>query len=167
MAEDVMKEIIIREEGNERETTRFCDAGRAIIVENGRVLMSHERKPGNWTFPGGGREEGESLEECCIREAGEEAGKIVEIVKPFVCVKEYYGDTCYTSYFYICRIIGEGKHNPTPYEIEMDAHPEWIEISEVLPILEEKFKTKDPFWRMQYREYRVLTEYMKTTEENI
>ena len=41
MAEGSMKEIIIREEGNERETTRFCDAGRAIIVENGRVLTEY------------------------------------------------------------------------------------------------------------------------------
>ncbi len=161
MAEDEMKEIIIRGQNCEKEVKYFRDAGRGIIIEDGRVLMSHERKHDSWTFPGGGVDDGESYEECCIREVGEEAGKVVEIVRPFAAVKEYYRDACYTSYFYICRIIAEGKHNPTPYEIEVDAHPEWIEIETLIPILEEKIKNKEPNLGVHIREHRVLTEYLK------
>ncbi|MBR4881511.1 MAG: NUDIX domain-containing protein [Clostridia bacterium] len=156
-----MREIIIRGDDALDEVTCFHNAGRAVIIEKGRVLMSHERKNGNRSFPGGGVEDGESYEECCIREAGEEAGKVVEIVRPFLKVKEYYRDALYTSCFYICKIIGEGKHTPTPYEIEVDAHPEWIEIEKLLPILEERIKCKAPFWRVEVREHRVLTEYLK------
>lgn len=160
-----MKEIIIREPDNHREVKYTRDAGRGIIIEGDRVLMSHERKPDSWAFPGGGVEDGESFEECCVREVAEEIGKLVEIERPFAVVKEYYDEACCTSCFYVCRIVGECERKPTPGEIGVDAHPEWIRINELLPILEEKIDNKAPFWRVHVREHRVLTEYLNENDQ--
>lgn len=50
-----------------------------IIIDNGKVLIL-KRAPGNrsypekWNFPGGGVEDGETIEEAAVREVYEEAG---------------------------------------------------------------------------------------------
>ena len=43
-------------------------ASRGIIVDNGKVLLTYERNTDVYMSPGGGREEDETFEECCIRE---------------------------------------------------------------------------------------------------
>jgi len=50
-----------------------------VIDPQGRVLLLRRAKddtsrPGEWDFPGGGLEQGESLVETAVREAAEEAG---------------------------------------------------------------------------------------------
>lgn len=54
--------------------------GSALVVdENGAVLMQHRSDSGNWSFPGGTMEIGETLEQCVIRETKEETGLDIEI----------------------------------------------------------------------------------------
>jgi 8-oxo-dGTP pyrophosphatase MutT (NUDIX family) len=59
-------------------------AARVLLVdEQARVLLFHGRDPaddaaGSWWFtPGGGREEGESAQECAARELAEETGLVL------------------------------------------------------------------------------------------
>lgn len=55
----------------------------AIIIENGNVLLVH-RINGNreyWVLPGGAIEPGESPEQACCREAKEETGLDILIVR--------------------------------------------------------------------------------------
>ncbi len=57
-------------------------AADALVIEGGKVLlMKREFEPfrGKWAIPGGFLEEGESVEECCVREAKEETGLDVEV----------------------------------------------------------------------------------------
>ena len=57
---------------------RMVLGARAVLVEDGRVLLlRHTYTPG-WHFPGGGVEPGETAEEAARREAEEETGFRVE-----------------------------------------------------------------------------------------
>ena len=56
------------------EQVRVREACRGIVVRDRMVLLSYEGNTDQWFLPGGGLEEGESLEECCIRELAEETG---------------------------------------------------------------------------------------------
>lgn len=61
----------------------------AIIHRRGRLLLvrrAEEPAYGTWSFPGGGVEPGESLEETAIREVKEEVGLDIEIERVFEVV---------------------------------------------------------------------------------
>ena len=45
---------------------------RAAIMENGKLLLSHEGLGDYWMLPVGGMEDGETPEKCCIREVAED-----------------------------------------------------------------------------------------------
>lgn len=67
---------------------------KVALLHNGRLLMHlRDNTPGlfnanMWDFPGGGREGGESPEECAIREVEEEFG-ITLTPDSFIWKKEY------------------------------------------------------------------------------
>jgi 8-oxo-dGTP pyrophosphatase MutT (NUDIX family) len=53
--------------------------GRAIVQDHAQRILLHKRSDfGFWDLPGGGAEEGESAEQCVIREVHEETGLVVE-----------------------------------------------------------------------------------------
>lgn len=59
-------------------------AADAVIIRNSELLLvkrNTEPFKGMWALPGGRLGEDETVEECCIREAKEEAGVDVEILK--------------------------------------------------------------------------------------
>jgi 8-oxo-dGTP diphosphatase len=49
-------------------------AAGGIVIRDGRVLLVHRPKYGDWSFPKGKLEAGESWEEGAAREVSEEAG---------------------------------------------------------------------------------------------
>ena len=49
-------------------------AGGGIVVRDGRVLLVHRPKYDDWTFPKGKADDGESDEDCALREVWEETG---------------------------------------------------------------------------------------------
>lgn len=60
-----------------------------VIIEDGKVLLVQQRKEsakGLWSYPGGGVEDGETLEEAVVRGVIEELG--VELIDP-VPFKKY------------------------------------------------------------------------------
>jgi 8-oxo-dGTP diphosphatase len=68
-------------------------ATKAIIIEEGRILLNHYRK-GNkewYTLPGGGQDHNEDLKSNLQRECLEEMGASVE-VEDVVFVREYIAD---------------------------------------------------------------------------
>lgn len=60
-----------------REDIRFRASVYAIIIRDGKLLITEEC--GKWTFPGGGVEIGETLQNALHREAQEEIGATVSI----------------------------------------------------------------------------------------
>ncbi len=62
---------------------------RGIIQRNGKLAMIHSLKYDYYKFPGGGMEEGESLEDTLIREVREESGLNIlpHTIREFGCVR--------------------------------------------------------------------------------
>ena len=58
---------------------------RGIIIRDGKVAMVHSLKYDYYKFPGGGMEDGESLEESLLREVVEESG--LQVILP--SIREY------------------------------------------------------------------------------
>ena len=59
---------------------RLRHACRGIVIRDGKVLLSYEKKYDKYIIPGGGVEENESYQECCERELLEETGIKVKAV---------------------------------------------------------------------------------------
>lgn len=76
-----MKEVEILGANRFETFTKSRSASRAVIICNGKILLSHETKPDLWMVPGGGFEDGETPEECCAREVEEETGYIVQPIQ--------------------------------------------------------------------------------------
>lgn len=134
---------------------------RGIVVENGKILLSHERNTDVFMSPGGGLEENETLEECCIRELSEEAGYIVKPMEHFITVNEYCFETLYVSNYYICEIVGESKQSLTETEIEHGINPEWVEFEKAVEIFAAYASKREDHASLYLREYTVLNKYLE------
>jgi 8-oxo-dGTP pyrophosphatase MutT (NUDIX family) len=55
-------------------------AAGGLVVRNGDVLLVHRPKYDDWTFPKGKAEDGETDEECALREVLEETGLRCELM---------------------------------------------------------------------------------------
>ena len=85
-----------------------------IIWKDGKVLVT--KRPhgshleGLWEFPGGKKEQGESLRECLAREIKEELGLTVEAEEAILTVVHDYGTKQVSLHFFQCRpLSGEPK----------------------------------------------------------
>ena len=101
----------------------------AVIVENGRVLIAQRppggRHPGDWEFPGGKVEPGESPEECLARELAEELGVAVAVGERLAEVRHVYPDLSIHLMAFACEITaGE------PRDICCSAHA-WASPAEL------------------------------------
>ena len=129
---------------------------RAIIIEDGRILLSHEVKGDIYMSPGGGLEENETNEQCVEREVLEETGYIVKAVKPFVTVDEYCYDTLYVNRYFICEITGRGEACLTETEKYKKMEAEWVTTDKALEIFG-TYSTLTPDHASLYlREFTIL-----------
>ncbi len=135
---------------------RKCISCRAMIIDNGKVLLSHESKTGFYMSPGGSLEEGESYEECCVRELMEETGYKVRPTRHFLTVNEYCYDTLYVSNYFICEILGEGERALTKTEQDKGMVPKWVDIKKAVEIFGEYEKHTPDKESLYLREYTVL-----------
>lgn len=136
-------------------------AGRGIVVRDGKILLSHELNTGVYMTPGGGIEEGETLEDCCRREVREESGYEVEPLFQFLKINEYSFETKYVSNYFLCEVTGEGKQTLTDIEIEHGIVPEWVSIEDALAIFG-TFDEKTPDVRSLYiRELTTINKYLE------
>lgn len=139
-------------------------ASRGIIVENGRILLSHELNTGVYMSPGGGLEANETLEECCIRELREETGYEVKPLKHFIVINEYCFETLYVSNYFICEKVGESKQALTDIEIEHGIVPEWVDIEKALEIFGEYASKREDIASLYLREFTVLNKLLDMCE---
>lgn len=137
-------------------------SSRGLIVENGKVLLSHELNTGVYMSPGGGLETGETLEECCVRELAEETGYKVKPLNPFVTVNEYCFETMYVSNYFLCEKIGESKQALTEIEVEHGITPEWVELEKAIEIFGTYASKREDIASLYLREYTVITKYLET-----
>jgi 8-oxo-dGTP diphosphatase len=77
----------------------------AAILLDDKILMVCHHTPSRiyWTLPGGGWQEGETLEQTAVREVKEETGLDVEVVQLLLEEDYEYG----RSYCFLAKLIGE------------------------------------------------------------
>ena len=141
------------------EYTKTREACRGIILRDGLILLTYEVNTDQWFTPGGGTEENESLEACCIRELAEETGYIVKPQTQFVTVNEYYTDWRFISHYYICECIGETERHLTKDEIRNGLERRWIPLTEAVDIFSkhQSYAKENEMKRGSYlREYEAL-----------
>jgi ADP-ribose pyrophosphatase YjhB (NUDIX family) len=79
------------------------------INEHGEVLMVRQGKMDEeklWAVPAGGKETGETFEQCCIREVFEETGYDVEIVRPLFVKTGVISDINVKVQYFEMKITG-------------------------------------------------------------
>ena len=117
------------------------------------VLQGIPEEEKRWSVPSGGLEQGETLEECCIREVYEETGYLCKIIKKVKEKSGAYGPVEYLVTYYEVEIVGGQPtiHDPDGliYEIAWKT-PEQIKK------LEFSFP-EDKEFLLQYIEGRALT----------
>ena len=147
-------------------------AVRGVILQENKLLMLYSNKYGDYAFPGGGMEKGESREEALKREIREECGvKISSDIELMGQIIEYntapvkgYEIFKMTSYYYITEIEEEsGSLDLEDYELELDLETQWVDVNKAIvnnkEIIESQRET--PIWAL--REVKAL-QYIK---ENI
>ncbi|MBQ5917855.1 MAG: NUDIX domain-containing protein, partial [Lachnospiraceae bacterium] len=86
-----MRELFVIDKKNyiENGTVGKRPSVRGIIIRDNTIAMMHSLKYDYYKLPGGGIEEGESLEETLIREVKEESGLVVKTssIKEFGMVR--------------------------------------------------------------------------------
>ena len=129
---------------------------RAIIIKDGRILLSHETNKGNYMSPGGGIENGETSEECVEREVLEETGYIIKVTKPFITINEYCYDTLYVNRYFICEITGNGQRNLTENEKFKKMEPEWVDLNKAEEIFGANESLSPDKASLYLREYTII-----------
>ena len=120
------------------------------LIEKNQQLLICQRSadmklPLKWEFPGGKLEEGETLQECLLREVLEEINLSVEIHEELTKVEYHYPDFSLTLYPFVCS-IKEG-------ELKVNEHKQvlWVDRTDLfrfdwanadLPIIEEYIRTR-------------------------
>ncbi len=109
-------------------------AADAVIVNEGKILLVRrgtEPFKGLWALPGGRLEDDETLEQCCIREAKEESGIDVEIVRLVGVYSDPNRDPRkIIAISYLCKPAG-GKEIPQEGEIQ---EVKWFPINQLPPL---------------------------------
>ncbi len=77
----------------------------AIIVRKGKLLIA-QRPNGDWEFPGGKLEPGETLQQCLAREILEELELRITVGKPFLVVEHAYPTRRIRLHSYLCTFVG-------------------------------------------------------------
>ena len=122
-----------------RQFTRIT--ARAIVIKNDKILLMYTNRYEDYSLPGGGVDEGESIEQGLIRELNEETGaQQIRVIKPFGLYEEYrpwYKDDFdiihIKSYCYICNIADEfGKAQLEHYEQQNGMTAKWIDIKDAI-----------------------------------
>lgn len=147
--------------------------GKAIIFDEGKNIALVGTKVNTfYLLPGGGIDEGESIEEGIIRESLEEVGCKINLLKNIGVVEDYRNRDkkhC-ISHCYSAEIIGEkGELKLTADEEKNGLHVIWVSLGEAITILEKEVaqlkKGEVLFYNTGFnilRDHLFLTEASKT-----
>jgi len=154
----IFNEIHYRTDKNEinlqNGTEIIRHAVRAVIFIEGKILMAHLGKTDEYKFPGGGRKDGETVNEALKREVLEEVGyNVTKIGEKIGVITEYdvakEGEQYYfkmISEYYIAEVENiQLKQNLEDNEKELQFKPCWVDITEAYN--KNKYKLKEDVYK--------------------
>ena len=138
--------------------TRVGIRAVAILVKDDKVLLMHRTRDGKefWVFPGGGKEENETVEEAVVREVEEEASMKCKIVK--LLYTHIYSDLGHKQFHYLCEYLtgkpklGDFNEFETMKNEDQSYEPVWMKIEDLSKKLLYPLEIRD--WLIQ--DYRLI-----------
>jgi len=129
-----------------RPRSPLCTVDVIIKVESGIILIKRKNPPPGWAIPGGFVDYGESLEDAVIREAKEETGLDIKLVRQFHTYSDPRRDPRHhtVSTIFIATASGKPKAGDDAKEIGIfnkDTLPEEIAFDH-RQILEDYFNNR-------------------------
>ena len=113
-----------------------------ILINDNKVLLIHRTRDGKefWVFPGGGQEDGETVEEAVVREIEEDAS--IKCKTDRLLYKHIYSNLDNQEHhFYLCKYIS-GLPKLASYnefhnmqEEDQSFVPKWIDITKISNML--------------------------------
>lgn len=131
-------------------------SSRAVIIENGKVLTMFRRKTKNgiteeyYVVPGGGIEDGETLEENVKRELSEELNVEIEIIG-YLGTIEY--DTNIANFFHCNIVKGEPKLGGEELDRMTDDNYYEVRFVDINKLDEIEFSAKGKVYQALNAEY--------------
>lgn len=112
-------------------------AARGIVLKDTQILMIYSKFYNDYTFPGGGVENGEDEILALKRECIEEAGVIIQNIRPFYKIfeKRELDDKTYLlheSHFYLCDIKDFCERHLEDYEVALGYETVWVSIDDAI-----------------------------------
>ena len=116
-------------------------AVRAVVLRGRELLMVYSANVGDYKFPGGGVDVGETHAQALARELLEECGasllsvddEIGAIVEYNLPMEKDFDVFKMTSYYYQCKVKdGFGSQKLDGYEAELGFQPMWIDIDKAI-----------------------------------
>ena len=129
------------------------EAVRAVIRKEDQLLMVYIKSRSTYIFPGGGIEANESMEDTCLREAKEESGAIVKIIRYLGFIDEYSDSKYYEmeynlkSHYYECELLELAEQNLLGYEERLGFEARFVTIEEALRHNVAKKDSTEPYLR--------------------
>ena len=124
----------------EKGKLEFRQAARAVVFDNNKkVALLFVSAKGYHKLPGGGVEEGESLEEALKRECREEIGCEIKITGEIGTIVEYrtFFNVKQESFCYVAEVVGEkGEPMFMDDEIEEGFMIKWVNFDEAIKLME-------------------------------
>ena len=135
----------------------------AIVIKNGKAALIKRVREGRiyYIFPGGQIEDGESLEEACIREIKEELG--YDIIPKEMVLDIIFNDN--HQYYFTCEVVGGEfgtgtglEFSGTLPESQGTYEPVWIDISEfdkydIRPVELKEYFTEIKIRKIEEKDY--------------
>ena len=158
-----MKTLVILGANRFENYTKTRVGSRAIIVQEGNILLTHESISGWWLIPGGGIEEGENPIDAMIREVREEVGLeiIKDTIREFGYVHriqkgKYEPVFIQDNYYYFCEVY-EGQKAPCFSESERAEgfEPAFVSLEKAIKT-NEIYVQENTFDSMIERELRIM-----------
>ena len=137
----IRKEILSNPDIDLHGSSYTRHAVRGVVIQNNKYLMLYSQRDGDYSFPGGGVEAGESKHEALKREMLEECGvEIISIGSPIaetteIDPSEKPGTDLFIrkNVYYSCRISDKHiKPKLMPYEEDTKCTAVWVDLEKAL-----------------------------------